>query len=341
MFNRRHMLASTAAMGLSLAAGSAVASRSQRAYTADTTPFASARSILRRRPRDLHAGSSGPHDIVQTLHLNFAKLVEYNFARLDNLTFERAWQGLTLSEAVMLASMYDRSITDSGSQPRLLELVAERAEQPVLMRVAQVFDNARMEEALMRFAPGKLLAYRASAHLRSDMAGHPLVTGLPGTHSQVSPMSGPNLDYTFREIYLSYRTAPIGALGITGSLYEATMYASRHLAVAYGGGYAFGTAIVAPLIREFSPSLWNSIGATVHHTVQALSTALDVFTSASEQRQAADTFLLPNQTYTQLQETGGDFGVVWNWHQIYIGGGGVGPGSFCQPFDICPPMEAF
>jgi len=336
MFIRRHMLAGSAAMGLSFALGSAAASRSHLSFDAGSTPYASAKSILRRRPQDLHAGSAGQHDLIQTLHSNFALLIEYNFARLSDDAFKRAWHGLTRIERSLLAPMYDNSIAFSGAQPRLLELVAERADLPTLALVGSIFDSVRLEEALMRFAPDKLTAFRVSKSLSAAPELQAATADPTAALLANGPMSGSMLDYTIQEIYLSYRTAPVGALGVRAALYETTRYVGRHLGFAATTGHAIGTAYVAPLIQEHAPSLWHNIGATVHHTVEALSGIHDLFRTAQIERQAAQTFEVPSEPYWFLQNTGGDFGVVWAWRQVYGDGGG---NPFCSPLMFCPPMS--
>jgi hypothetical protein len=59
---------------------------------------------------------------------------------------------------------------------------------------------------------------------------------------------------TLYEIYLDYRTAPVGSVGPPAAIAETAPYAGGWLAASWGAGYAFGTEI-HNLIEEFDPAL--------------------------------------------------------------------------------------
>lgn len=339
MNDRRKVLGAAMALGLaSLPARSLASGPAPIRGSGAPGPTAVALA-LRSRPLGLHAGSHGGLDAPRAIHLNFARLVEYNLARLAPQRFSALWHDLTPAETTALAQLYDQSAQDAGGSPRLLAIVAERASIEVLGRVAGAFGVERVFSATASAAPEKLPALAAAF---SAGAG-----SLPGP-AVVATTSGPTIDYTLHEIYLSYRTAPVGSLSVPSSIYMTARYAAPQLLLAWGTGYGAGR-VMAPLVERYAPSLWTAIGSTVHHTIELLGRTYDSLTTALYERQAAIDFRLSGQPFFELQGTGGDFGVVWNWHIVYgggsSGGGGGGGGGgdrnpFCAPLSWCPPTQA-
>jgi hypothetical protein len=72
----------------------------------------------------------------------------------------------------------------------------------------------------------------------------------------------PTLDMTLEEIYLEFRTAPVGALSVEASIYSTASYAMINLTAAWSAGYIIGSGIHW-LIETYAPSLDNLIGATL------------------------------------------------------------------------------
>ena len=146
----------------------------------------------------------------------------------------------------------------------------------------------------------------------------------PSNH--VASGAGPYLNLTPYEIYLSFRTAPIGSLGVTGALYETTMLMSKELTLAFGVGYTAGT-LIAPLIRDYAPSLWDAIGGTLYNIVESISSAAGSLMSlGAAQGSAVQWFALPDGGHL-MQSTGGDYGVVEAWYGYSGGASGC---SFCH-----------
>jgi hypothetical protein len=325
MNDRRNLLGTAIALGLgSVCAMSPAVASSPRLGSSNS---ATARA-LRLRPLGLHAGSHGGADAPRAIHRNFARLVEHNFARLAPSRLSALWHDLRPAEAAALVRLYDASVYDAGGTAPLLEILAERGEIDVLARAASAFGAERLYAATAAAAPAKLPALEA-AFASSD-------TRLA---AQAAMNSGPTIDYTLHEIYLSYRTAPVGSLSAKASVYMTVRYASPQLLLAWGTGYAAGSA-VAPLIQTYAPAVWNGIGATVHHSIELLGRAYDSVTTARYEREGALDFQLSGVPFYELQNTGGDYGVVWNWHRVYTGGN-IGGNPFCTPLFFCPPMDQF
>lgn len=115
------------------------------------------------------------------------------------------------------------------------------------------------------YAPTKIAQAFYAAPSLSPSAPSPAVGATLGVGTGVGivhPMGGPNITMTPYEIYLDFRTAPEGALGVAGSLWESGVYISSEVAPAYGAGYAVGT-VINNLIENYDPSLEDTIGGTV------------------------------------------------------------------------------
>ncbi|QPF74032.1 hypothetical protein G8A07_14650 [Roseateles sp. DAIF2] len=138
------------------------------------------------------------------------------------------------------------------------------------------------------------------------------------------------LNYTPTEIYLSFRTAPIGSLGVTGALYETSMLLGKQVALSYAAGYAVGT-VIADLMRTYSPNLYETMGGTIAGMVDAFSTATSLAAQGQLQQSAAALFGLDSQTNYLMQSTGGDWDVVSEWRD-WSGGGGCSRyyGTLCE-----------
>jgi hypothetical protein len=152
-----------------------------------------------------------------------------------------------------------------------LKLFAQRLDGRSLVRIARAFGRAPTEAAVHAYAgkaareafDGQIAGFRAPPP--EGGGGGTGGTGGGGSGGTPYPPPSPprpTIDMTLREIYLEYRTAPIGSLSPSASLAETSMFAGRYLSPAAGAGAAVGTVIHA-LIAEFAPSLDDAIGATI------------------------------------------------------------------------------
>lgn len=74
------------------------------------------------------------------------------------------------------------------------------------------------------------------------------------------------------EIYLDFRSAPDGSLGVTSSLYEAGAYMGTRLVGTARLGCTIGPA-VNNLIETYDPDLEEAIGATVSGMLDQITAA--------------------------------------------------------------------
>ncbi len=151
-------------------------------------------------------------------------------------------------------------IVERGSPPdraTLLKLLATRLDARALRRVARAFGRAPVQAAVAAYAsPDTRREFARLSVLGSGGEG-----GGGNPYPSPSPPR-PTIDMTLREIYLEYRTAPIGSLSPQASLAETSMFSARYLGPAASTGLAIGTGIHL-LIEEFAPSIDDAIGGTI------------------------------------------------------------------------------
>lgn len=141
----------------------------------------------------------------------------------------------------------------------LLKLFAMRLDGAALVRVARAFGRAPVEAAVRAYAdPATRVAFAADA---AGLMAPPPEGGDGNPYPSPSPPR-PTIDMTLEEIYLEFRTAPIGSLSPSASLAETAMFAGKYLSAAFGAGLTVGSGI-SWLIQNYAPGLDNAIGATV------------------------------------------------------------------------------
>jgi hypothetical protein len=129
---------------------------------------------------------------------------------------------------------------------------------------------------------------------------------------------GQFLNMTPYEIYLDFRTAPVGALAVNGALYETSTVLSSTLLPAYGTGYAIGTYVVGPLIETYSPSLYDAIGGTIAQIVENLSVTWSESATASgvAERTNAPSFQATSTQYYDFACYAGDYSSMIDWASL-------------------------
>lgn len=327
MISRRNMfIGLTAGAVVSAASGRGIAQDASRA-AGWASPHQSARHILAQALPRIDHGARTASDVAAAVHDNFPQIVEQNFARLGKAPFERMFVELSDLEFQGLAGLYMRACMQQARTPRLLDLFSERLDAGKLARLAPHFGSEPLWAALRRTSPEKAQDF-AQALSVPEASARSVEAAVPP-----AALAGPTIDYTIYEIYLSYRTAPIGALSVKAALYETAMFTGKRLVPAWGAGYAIGTAL-ASVIETYAPGLWGSIGSAVSTVVHSLSTAADWVGQAHWQMQGAATFALSSFESMMMESTGGDYAVVWPWFQVRGGGSEkCGSNQWCPPWD--------
>jgi hypothetical protein len=210
----------------------------------------------------------------EAIHRNFLKVVTRNFENAGT-----ASRVARLSDRELAAIARHAAQGAPAERAGLLKLFATRLDARALVRIARAFGRAPTQAAVHAYAgratrdafAGQIAGIRSAP---DDGGGGTGGTG--GTTSYPTPSPPrPTVDMTLEEIYLEYRTAPIGSLSPAGALAETAQFAGLRLTLAYGTGYWIGTQI-STLIQFFAPDVDNAIGATI-------GTMIDEFWTASSE----------------------------------------------------------
>ena len=142
----------------------------------------------------------------------------------------------------------------------LLKLFATRLDGASLVRVAQAFGRAPVEAAVRTYAdPATRSAFALG--IAGLVAPPPEGGGGGGSYPR------PNLNMTLEEIYLEFRTAPVGSLTPSAALAETAMYAGTWLYASYKVGQVVGDEL-HQLILTYNPSLDAAIGETIGSMIE-------------------------------------------------------------------------
>jgi hypothetical protein len=274
-------------------------------------------------------------------------VIEQNFANFGDDRLSRVIANLSDDELQLLAVIYTRATANHGVPPRLLDTLAVRLSPGILGRVSRHFGFGAVYEAIIKHAPSKASEFQRHSNPNFMSPGpwspvpQPAAMRLakfilederPAFYRRTSP----TLDYTLYEIYLSYRTAPVGSLTVRAALYETAVFAGSRLVAAYYAGYTVGTAL-SSLIQVYAPDLHTSIGGGIYTVVDWLSGAWatgDVFTIGQSQQNASVPFSLGSYGYYYPALS--DYSITYEWNMMQNGIGGGGCGS---RLDGCPILE--
>lgn len=260
---------------------------------------------------------------------NFGDVIEANFAAAST---EQLISRLSDKELAAIAKHYQR--TRGTRDTPLLSIFAKRLSDKALLRVAGAFDKTAVSAAVTRYSGS---AVRASFAAQVSTVRPALLPG-PGEGGGGSGGSGgggstggggavaaaPTTDMTLEEIYLDFRTAPVGSLSPASALSETTLFASQRVLPAAAAGTAIGTGINY-LIENYDPSLSDAIGGTIAGSIEAAQAAITEVERGHYQSAYDALFGYP------VTNTGGatvQFDADWNvaepMQEYYDAGGGCG-----------------
>jgi hypothetical protein len=119
---------------------------------------------------------------------------------------------------------------------------------------------------IQAYAPAQAARYAAAAAFTYTATGrvHVLSAAPAGATVPVPPSA--NVFNTLEEIYLDFRTAPVGSMSPAAAAYSTTVYAAANLSAAFSAGYMIGTGIHW-LIETYDPAIDNAIGAALDSIV--------------------------------------------------------------------------
>ena len=297
-------------------------------------------AVLRRQLTRIDGGSG---DLAQRVRSSFAQVIEQNFALRGPRAAAELVDGLSEQELSDLAILYTNAVSSGGTVGHLLPMLARRLDDERLTRICDHFGFGPTYAALNAVAP-----YRTSRFaLRANKnAIEPRIESFrprvpPGADSSggQSPAAGAQrvryvrtvniakyLHYTPYEIYLDFRTAPVGSLSVAGALWETSLILTGGLGTAYYVGEEVGKRIVEPLVRNYAPALYDKIGATLATAVNWLSNSWrgTVLDQGIAQQATAPMF---GSSPLQMNyfSFGGDYGVSSSWRSSFSSGGGCHP----------------
>lgn len=245
------------------------------------------------------------------IHQKFAAIQELNFSKPNaRLIMSR----LSDKELNDIAVLYNRSSHNNGNN--LLRILAKRLDAGSLTRVAKVFGGVATQQAVVTYA-----ASSVQKDFLTKMAAIPSVPAFAKTSltTEVAPMAGPvpTSDMTLQEIYLEFRTAPVGSLSPASALSETLMFSGARLAAAWGVGYAVGTGI-HNLIETYDPQFNVVLGGTIQQAFDNISAASTEYDQGIQESGADDIFGDP---VGDSGDYSGDYGAGDSYDFYETGGG--------------------
>ncbi|MGO4700681.1 hypothetical protein [Dyella sp. 2RAB6] len=247
----------------------------------------------------------------EEIHARFASVVETNFSQgSTSLILSR----LSDKELAGIARVYKQS--NAGLPPKLLDVFASRLSAKELVRVAGTFGVSDVSAAVQRSAsPSVATLYTAR-----------VAAGEVKVPTTVMPMSGPapTRYMTLEEIYLEFRTAPVGSLGAGAALSETIIYAGGQVAAAAGIGWEIGTQ-VGSLIQEYDPSAWDAIGGTTAGVVERVQNAANSITNSTGVQRGINEHAADGMFQYPVSSSNDPYG---DWDDTYDLGADEGDGCF-------------
>jgi len=249
------------------------------------------------------------------IQAKFASIQESNFAKGDaKLIISR----LSDKELNDIAVLYNSS--PQAANGTLLRTLATRLDGASLTKVAKAFGKLDTQRAVMAYS---------SANVQQEFIAQVGTTiGVPSVASTqlssatipkgFSPMGAPNTDMSLPEIYLDFRTAPVGSLGAASALSETLIYAGTRLSPAVAVGTTIGS-VIHELIETYDPDLDDVIGGTIQAAADNMSEA-GTELQQGQMEQAGDALF-----GTPVGKSG-DYDGDWNVGESYefFEGGGTG-----------------
>jgi len=208
---------------------------------------------------------------------NFGDVMEANFAAAST---EQLISRLSDKELAAIARHYQR--TRGMSDTPLLATFAKRLSDKALLRVAAAFDRKAVSAAVEKYSGS---AVRASFTEHVSVVQPDLLPGggeggggggggsTGGGSGGGGAAAAPTTDMTLEEIYLDFRTAPVGSLSPASAMSETALFASQRVLPAAAAGTAIGTGINY-LIETYDPSLSDAIGGTIAGSIGAAQAAV-------------------------------------------------------------------
>lgn len=196
---------------------------------------------------------------------HFSLIVERSLAKASPAEVSarlRRWSPLELAR---LAAHWRSSNLLAGRAGKLLHILGEVAKPVELARLVPAFGVAEVSNALGQVDVGKLQAMSATLASGQSLGLQADTASLAG----LTNGAGPLLDWTIEEIYLYYRTNPIGSLSVRAALWETGAFVGSRLMLAYAAGHAVGTGMKT-FMELYMPDLYYAIGQKLYESIQKI-----------------------------------------------------------------------
>ena len=183
------------------------------------------------------------------IHSRLTSVIEFNLQR-DPSVVNR----LTDQELADLAYVYGSA--NNGNFDTVSKIFARKLSPAMLVRLAPYFGMENMQRAVGSYAkPSVAQSYEAlvshSSGWKADVSAR-----------LINPTAAPTIDMTPYEIYLEFRTAPVGSLTPASALAETGIFMAARLAPSAWVGWKIGTEI-NDVIETYDPELEDTIGGTI------------------------------------------------------------------------------
>ena len=286
-----------------------------------------------RRPRQgglrrLGDGLPSSASLESVMQRNFSIAIEQNFSTCTPAQANRVFQALSRKEIDSLGLLYNRRTRDMGRPGAFLRIAAERLEAKNLSKLIPQFGYSEVYASAATVSAQKAL--QTVGHFDSKSPK----TSSPARESPAETMGSVGmLDYTIQEIYLSFRTAPVGALTPAASAFETATFVGSRLSTAFGAGYAVGSGIAWAWSTYF-PESWdrssNVLGTTVDKIGDYIDTVRRVVVEIGNaptpvladrkrreqghnERMGFSMFGVEEYTRDDFEDYGGDYEVAFDW----------------------------
>jgi len=152
----------------------------------------------------------------------------------------------------------------------LLKLFATRLDGASLVRVARAFGRAPVEAAVGAYADAATRSAFAAGAV--GLALLPPGGGGGGGGGGGNPYPSPSpprptFDMTIEEIYLEFRTAPVGSLSPAAAFAETAIFVGGAAYLSYQSGQWVG-GVMHDLIETYDPALDEGLGNTIGSMIE-------------------------------------------------------------------------
>lgn len=270
----------------------------------------------------LRQGAADGSDLAVAVHANFARIIEQNFAMASPEQAARWLDTVEVRSLSTLAQAYVNATEHRGREAVALHILAHRLDAVRLARLATHFGYRRMSTAVAQAAPARLAAFvaRADASVARPVAGEMNLHRNLACGTTASARPSVFLDHGTEEIYLCFRTAPVGATSVAAALFQTGAVVGGALPAARNPGARIA-AYLSLAAQLLPPPVWELLAPRLSAWMQAFSGAGGRWSSLPEDERLArlqregcvDIFQLPMPLQAALAEAGGDHRCTGAW----------------------------